>query len=192
MNTGIALTLIIIGIILVFAELFLLTGMTVAGVAGIAATLGGIYFLGESLAQRALIFVIVALVVGLICFVGYQTGHLKRAWGKVSLEVDQRNEKGYVAPNPEYERYVRKRGEALTVLRPAGVALIDGERVDVVTAGEYIKQGTPILVTQVEGVRIIVREAGGDTDIPTAGENHGEADRTEATHDGGTPLDDTK
>jgi membrane-bound serine protease (ClpP class) len=47
-------------------------------------------------------------------------------------------------------------GTAATYLRPAGIASIDGRRVDVLTAGEFIAQGTPIKVVRVEGARIFV------------------------------------
>ncbi len=49
-----------------------------------------------------------------------------------------------------------KSGVAGTYLRPSGVALIDGHRVDVLTQGEFIQEGTPIRVTRVEGARIFV------------------------------------
>ena len=42
------------------------------------------------------------------------------------------------------------------ILRPAGIASIDGRRVDVLTEGEFIAQGTPIRVVRVEGARIFV------------------------------------
>jgi membrane-bound serine protease (ClpP class) len=41
-------------------------------------------------------------------------------------------------------------------LRPAGVASIDGRRIDVLTSGEFINAGTPVRVTRVEGARIFV------------------------------------
>jgi len=49
-----------------------------------------------------------------------------------------------------------KTGVAHSYLRPAGVAIVDGERVDVLTAGEFIPAGTPVRVTRVEGARIFV------------------------------------
>jgi len=48
-------------------------------------------------------------------------------------------------------------GTALSPLRPAGTALINGLRVDVVTDGSFIEAGTGVLVTLVEGSRIVVR-----------------------------------
>lgn len=50
-------------------------------------------------------------------------------------------------------------GVAYSLLRPAGVALIDGEHVDVLTGGPFLPAGTPIRVTRVEGARIFVERA---------------------------------
>ncbi|MBV9278135.1 MAG: nodulation protein NfeD [Candidatus Eremiobacteraeota bacterium] len=47
-------------------------------------------------------------------------------------------------------------GTASSFLRPAGVATIDGKRVDVLTEGDFIPAGTPIRVTRVEGARVFV------------------------------------
>ncbi|HXM07812.1 MAG TPA: NfeD family protein, partial [Candidatus Acidoferrum sp.] len=49
-----------------------------------------------------------------------------------------------------------KTGSAASFLRPAGIASIDGRRVDVLTAGEFIAAGTPIRVVRVEGARVFV------------------------------------
>ena len=49
-------------------------------------------------------------------------------------------------------------GIALTTLRPAGTAEINGKRVDVVTDSEYIEHGKSIIVTAVEGMRVVVKE----------------------------------
>ncbi len=55
------------------------------------------------------------------------------------------------------EGLVGAQGEAVTTLRPAGVVLIDGQRVDATTGGELIEKGTRIRVVVVEGPRIVVR-----------------------------------
>ena len=48
-------------------------------------------------------------------------------------------------------------GVALSDLRPAGVAEIDGRRIDVVTEGEYLGAGDPVEVIHDEGYRRVVR-----------------------------------
>ncbi len=49
-------------------------------------------------------------------------------------------------------------GVALTPLRPSGTAVINGERVDVVSEGGFIAQEAAVIVTAVEGTRVVVRE----------------------------------
>jgi len=54
--------------------------------------------------------------------------------------------------------FVGKVGTALTPLRPAGTAEVAGQRLDVVTEGEFIHSGMQIKVIKVEGTRIVVKE----------------------------------
>ena len=55
-------------------------------------------------------------------------------------------------------RWLGKRGHTTSPLRPAGIADIEGARVDVVSEGGMIEPGTPIEVTRVDGNRIVVRQ----------------------------------
>ncbi len=57
----------------------------------------------------------------------------------------------------EQPSLVGLRGTALSDLRPGGVATIEGQRVDVVTEGDYIVAGEPIVVTIDERYRRVVR-----------------------------------
>jgi membrane-bound serine protease (ClpP class) len=56
-------------------------------------------------------------------------------------------------------------GTAHTNLRPSGIAIINGKRVDVVTEGGMIERGTAVKVVQIEGMRVVVRalESSGQT-----------------------------
>lgn len=53
---------------------------------------------------------------------------------------------------------VGREGVAQTVLRPAGIAQVDGQRLDAVAESDMIERGSPIKVVAVEGSRIIVRK----------------------------------
>lgn len=48
-------------------------------------------------------------------------------------------------------------GVAITVLRPSGTAELAGRRMTVVTSGEFVEQGAPLIVMRVEGNRVVVR-----------------------------------
>lgn len=55
-------------------------------------------------------------------------------------------------------------GTAATVLRPTGTMEIDGDRIDVVTEGDFVEQGQAVRVLYVQGNRVVVAsdEAGAD------------------------------
>ena len=48
-------------------------------------------------------------------------------------------------------------GIAMTALRPAGTATLQGKRVDVVADGAFIEKGREVKVVAVEGLRVVVR-----------------------------------
>lgn len=55
---------------------------------------------------------------------------------------------------------VGKHGTAVSMLRPAGTARIEGRRYSVVTGGEFVDPGSNVVVTRVQGNRIHVRSTG--------------------------------
>ena len=61
-----------------------------------------------------------------------------------------------------------KDGVVLTALRPAGIAMIEGRRVDVVTRGEFLDAGERVRVLEFSGNRVVVAAAGGDRTPPSA------------------------
>lgn len=66
---------------------------------------------------------------------------------------------GAASGAPEGAALPGRRGRAVTTLRPAGRAEIDGRMVEVATEGEYIDRGVEVVVDRVEGMRVIVRRA---------------------------------
>lgn len=158
MFVGLSLSLIIVGIILIFLEIFIIPGFGIAGIPGILLLLGGVFMAADTLAEGFIYLLITLLTTGLLTFILYKTGRLKKVWRKISLGEKQDNSEGYVAPKKEYAKYLGKTGTALTLLRPAGSAVIEGERVDVVTDGSFIPKDSKIAVMAVEGTRIIVRK----------------------------------
>jgi membrane-bound serine protease (ClpP class) len=47
-------------------------------------------------------------------------------------------------------------GVAATTLRPAGKATFRGDSYDVVTSGDFIKEGASVRVVSVDGMRVVV------------------------------------
>jgi membrane-bound ClpP family serine protease len=155
---GLYISLIIVGIILIALEIFIIPGFGITGIAGLLMMIGGVFMVADTFAEGVLYLIITFLATGLLVYIGIKTGRLKKLWGKITLGEKQNIQEGYLAPKPEYAHYLGKTGTALTLLRPAGSALIDDERVDVVTDGSFIAKDSRIKVISVEGTRIIVRK----------------------------------
>ena len=66
-----------------------------------------------------------------------------------------------VAPgsDPRAAELLGKQGTVETDCRPAGMARLDGRRIDVVTRGEYIDAGQSVRVVDVQGNRVVVARA---------------------------------
>ncbi|HEX5103783.1 MAG TPA: NfeD family protein, partial [Pirellulaceae bacterium] len=60
-----------------------------------------------------------------------------------------------------WEHLAGKRGVTLTPLVPAGKAQFGDELVDVVSNGEMLPKGTPVVIEEVAGSRVVVRRATG-------------------------------
>ncbi|MFT5732153.1 MAG: membrane-bound ClpP family serine protease [Planctomycetota bacterium] len=61
--------------------------------------------------------------------------------------------------DPRDKGLTGKTGTVEAPLRPAGIARIDDRRVDVVSRGEMIDRGEPVVVVEVSGNRVIVSRA---------------------------------
>jgi len=64
-------------------------------------------------------------------------------------------------PEARHAGLAGREGRALTDLHPAGTALVDGQRISVVTGGEYVGKDEAVTVVAVEGSRIVVRRSAG-------------------------------
>lgn len=76
----------------------------------------------------------------------------------VLLPHTQPSEEGYVSA-PARQDLVGKTGVALGELRPAGTAIIEDERLDVITEGDWLPSGTAVVVVKAEAMRLVVRRA---------------------------------
>ena len=118
--------------------------------------LGRFVALGEgTVALYAVLGLTALLIVLIIVFFN----HFEKTWIGKLFTLGQRSttKAGYVS-NDVLDDLVGKEGVAHTTLRPAGIAKIDGNLVDVVTEGDFIDAGSPIVVLRVVGGRNIVRK----------------------------------
>ena len=151
--------LIALGMLLVFIELLILPGFGAAGVPGCLLMLIGIGSAWWKFGfQTALTYTGITLVAVIpLAIITLSVMRTTPAGKAFILSATQNKEVGFQAPPSELADLVGKSGKALTPLRPAGVALIGGNRVDIVTQGEFVPAETEIEVIFVEGSRVVVR-----------------------------------
>ena len=138
-------------------EIFIFPGFGVAGITGIILVGWGILLVSVDITQATVALSLALLATVIIFVVSLRLMSRYNMWFKLTLKNRQNKNEGYVASPPELSLYVGKEGVALTPLRPAGAAEIEGHRLDVVTEGEFISPGTRVKVFRVEGTRMLVK-----------------------------------
>lgn len=152
-----AIFLLVLGLVLLVLEIFVIPGFGIAGISGIAALVAGIVAVSPGW-EQAVFSLLIAIVVTVV-LIAFSAKYRKtrKLWGRLVLWGKLDKEGGYNSANIALEELLGAKGVAATVLRPAGVAIIDTKRIDVVTEGEFIEEGTAVEVIAVEGVRVVVR-----------------------------------
>jgi len=151
-----SIILFVIGVLLIILEFFIVGG--IAGIFGIIAVIasmflasGNIVVIGISL----LIAMIIAVVASILLVKVF--GKKMRFFKKIILTDSTNTESGYVS-NQNRTELVGLTGKTLTPLRPAGMVVVNEERIDVVSEGRFIDKDVLVKVVKVEGSRIVVRE----------------------------------
>ena len=150
-NLPMALCL-LLGMGLIIVEVFL-PGFGLPGVAGIAlgTIMAAMHF--GTLTAVALLLVIIAVLAVLISWLLRSAA--KGDMGKSKLFLRQKDE--LCDQQQDMQVFAGHEGKTLSVLRPSGIGDFDGMRLNVVTEGEFIENGTPIRIVRVEGGKIVVK-----------------------------------
>jgi membrane-bound serine protease (ClpP class) len=155
-SDSLAVCLAVLGLSGVLLELHVVPGHGVPGLLGILALLSaivlafGLPFAFVTAQSLAIAIVLTAVVFFFAARLFPQNAFMNR------LAFTGVQGKDYIAA-PDRRALIGAAGFATSYLRPAGYAAINGQKVDVLTEGEFVSAGTPIVVTRVEGARIFVR-----------------------------------
>lgn len=127
-------------------------GILAVGVSVVTALAGARYALA-SLGGGALLVAAAAAVL-------FRYYGKRGLWNRLVLGERQDTRAGYT-PARDYAYLLGRTGWAATALRPSGIGEFGGERVDVVSDGEFVERGEAIEVVAVEGRRVVVRPVAG-------------------------------
>jgi membrane-bound serine protease (ClpP class) len=153
------------GLALLATEVFFIPGFGIAGLLGIAALLGALVLSMTGAGDTAVVIieatwrVVIALLVALVAGLALLRFLPRLPFARrFVLESNLGSGPAHGSAPPSDQLWLGKEGYSASALRPAGIADIEGERVDVVSDGALIEPNTPIQVTHVDGNRIVVRQ----------------------------------
>jgi membrane-bound serine protease (ClpP class) len=173
--------LVLLGLVLLVLEAFVIPGFGVAGILGLLALVAGLFFSligGEIVTNEDLVRAgstvgasLLTMLAGgaVLLWLLPRTGRfngliLRTRLGVADAPRSRRgNRSPAVSPSAsdtvaaEKTSLMGARGVAISDLRPGGFARIKGERVDVVTQGDYISAGELVQIIGDEGYRRVVR-----------------------------------
>lgn len=158
-----------IGVLLLFAEIFVIPGFGVAGISGLLLVIGslvaalignvGLTFPEQGEITSALATMATTLVLlGILLFSLGRYLPTSSPFNRMVLSPELSSAEGYTAALTDFG-ILGAVGKAVSPLRPAGVIELadSNRRVDVVTAGEFVPSGTMVKVVDVRGSRVEVR-----------------------------------
>lgn len=154
MPFGLVITFFIsLGFILLLIEL-LTPGFGVPGIAGIVFILIGCY---NALKVSLFLGIAVSLASILTVILFFRIFAKSPVWRKIRLDVKEDKEKGFISAK-DLSYLLNKTGTAITILRPCGIALIEGKRINVTADGRFIDRDKKVKVVKVEGNTVVVKE----------------------------------
>lgn len=149
--------LFILGLVMLVLELFV-PSFGILGLLGSVCLVAGVvraaFSYTHALLNLGIAFAAAAVVIVIVAVIFKERG----IWNRFILRDSLTKEEGFV-PVLEKISLLGAAGVSITPLRPAGTAMVGGERVDVVTEGSFIGSGRPISVVKVEGGRVVVKES---------------------------------
>ncbi|MBQ4278684.1 MAG: serine protease [Rikenellaceae bacterium] len=150
------ITLIIVGLILIVAELVLLPGLSVAGICALLALAGASYL---AFGQFGTTVGVITLIVIIVLAVAVTVVSLRaNTWKRLSLKstIDSAS-----IPTPqEHNIRIGDCGVALTRLAPMGKVVINGTTIEAKTVDAFIDQKKEIEVIGFENFNVVVKKKG--------------------------------
>ncbi len=151
METTIVILLLVVGIILFLIEFFLIPGLSIAGIAGVAFLGGAIYYAYYSIGSTAGHITLISslLLLGISVWIFVKSKVLERM--SLKTEIDGKND-----PLKGLDIKIGDTGKASSRLAPMGKVKINNHIVEAKTNDDFIDPEVEIIVVDIMNTNILV------------------------------------
>ncbi|NOY50229.1 MAG: nodulation protein NfeD [Chlorobi bacterium] len=160
-----------VGLILIAVEVFVIPGFGITGILGLFLMVTGLSLsmvqnMGDGIFDydltgltKAFLIVIIAFSVSVMLSI-FLTKQLfgTTNFGNLALVKIQDPDEGYTSADDEYVDMVGRTGQAMTMLRPAGKVIIDGNMYDATALTGYIDKNEVVEVVNYQTAQLIVKK----------------------------------
>ena len=150
------------GIFLIALEIFVVPGFGITGISGILAVIASLLLAFgwdnfEMAVNTVGISIIIVLIAIIILSIYLPKSNMMK---RIALQTSHKSCDGFEAHSKPDPNLIGTEGVAHSMLRPAGIALLNGKRTDVTTEGDFIEKGERIKVIKVDGMKVVVEKIG--------------------------------
>ena len=145
-----------LGLILLLVEA-MMPGFGIAGISGVVCVIISIIMVSKSTIEALLLILATLVMLIIVVLVMYKYGFGKGHIKSMILKTEQKNSDGYKG-TVDFSKYIGMRGIVTTTLRSAGTVMINQDKLDAVSEGEFIEKGSEVEIIKVEGNRIVARK----------------------------------
>lgn len=149
-----AILCLVLGLGLVLYEMFT-PGFHLPGILGVMALIAAVILRAKTLTDGLITFALLLVLLVVLAFFFWRSltkGRLSKSVVVLKESIDAQS-----TDREDLRALIGREGICLTPLRPAGNAEFDGQRVDVVSEGEFLQKGTRVVVMRVQGLRVLVK-----------------------------------
>ncbi|WP_436515018.1 NfeD family protein [Ekhidna sp. To15] len=146
------ISLILIGIFLVIAEILFIPGIFIAGTVGVLCSIYGVYLSFDYYGNETGVIVLIATILtNVLAFVLAFRG---KTWERFSL---RQSHVAKVNEDIKIDLNVGDTGKTISVLKPIGKAIFNEIVVEVRSKGNYIDENVEIEIERIESKKIFVK-----------------------------------
>lgn len=154
MSFAIIISILLLGLLLIFLEMFVIPGTALFGIVGGIALIAGVALMYSYYGAKW--GNITAGITGAALIVTVVAGFKVIQSNRIAMKAEIKSKVNVL---DKHEYALGQKGKTVSELRPNGKAVFDNDRVDVYSEGEYIQRESDIEIIKITHNKIFVKQS---------------------------------